>query len=120
MNNLIASALVAAAFVSPAQAQLKLDAEGLARQQKACISIALKEGAGNYLEGHCLAVIVTVMRYESSFNMSCYKTSGTNFAAWAAIRKAIVFQALADNKEMDNITNAFINASRKLYPCPGK
>lgn len=120
MNKLIATALVVAALVSPAQAQSKLDAAGLARQQKACISIALKESAGNFHEGYCLAIIVTIMRYESTFNTSCYQTSGANFAAWAAIRKAIVFQALADNKEMDNITNAFANASRKLYPCPGK
>ena len=69
MNNLIASALVVAAFVSPAQAQIKLDAEGHEQQ--------IIEGMKNVLK-KCSPIILIEVNNKFLSSLNLIKTLLTN------------------------------------------
>lgn len=111
----IAFTLAATALALPAQAQYKSDPESVAYVQS-CIHVLARRIGSYDLDGYCLGLILTIIHYENALKGSCYGKNEQSFETW----EKIFFQAIAVSKETDNMIIALINASRKLYPCPGK
>jgi len=115
MKRIIAITLTAIALASSAQAQYKSEPESVAYAQS-CIHVLARRIGSYDLDGYCLGMILTIIHYENALKGSCYGKNEGSVQMW----KTIFFQAIADSKETDNMIIALINASRKLYPCPGK